>query len=114
MQVLVVLIEASGCCRVWAAKQRHSQGREHEKPACMCRDDVVFHDDFLTLFPKYWAAVPHNYEYIAVGMIPRHFNVSKEAVYGGVPLLFVPSIEGCFIEGCPALESCRQIVVGQS
>lgn len=42
----------------------------------------MFHDDFLTLFPKYWSAVPANYEYIAVGMIPRHFDVAKEAVYG--------------------------------
>ncbi len=58
--------------------------RERLSLCCVaCRDDAVFHDDFLTLFPQYWAAVPPNYEYIAVGMIPRHFNVSKEAVYGG-------------------------------
>ena len=47
-----------------------------------CRDDVVFHDDFLSIFPDYWASVPVNYEYIAVGMIPRHFNVSEKTVYG--------------------------------
>ena len=47
-----------------------------------CRDDVVFHDDFLSIFPDYWASVPINYEYIAVGMIPRHFNVSEKTVYG--------------------------------
>jgi hypothetical protein len=46
------------------------------------RDDIVFHDDFLELLPQYWSSVPPNYEYIAVGMIPRHFNVSTEAVYG--------------------------------
>lgn len=46
------------------------------------RDDVVFHDDFLSIFPDYWASVPVNYEYIAVGMIPRHFNVSEKTVYG--------------------------------
>ena len=53
---------------------------------------MVFHDDFLTLFPKYWALVPPNYEYISVGMIPRHFNVSKEAVYGRLPLYFLASM----------------------
>lgn len=47
-----------------------------------CRDDVVFHDDFLSIFPDYWASVPVNYEYIAVGMIPRHFNASEKTVYG--------------------------------
>ncbi len=65
----------------------HYKGLEIELVAC--RDDVVFHDDFLTLFPQYWAGVPPNYEYIAVGMIPRHFNVSKEAVYGGTSLLLL-------------------------
>ena len=48
----------------------------------LCRDDVVFHDDFLSIFPDYWASVPVNYEYIAVGMIPRHFNISEKTVYG--------------------------------
>ncbi len=43
---------------------------------------MVFHDDFLSIFPDYWASVPANYEYIAVGMIPRHFNVSEKSVYG--------------------------------
>jgi hypothetical protein len=38
---------------------------------------VVFHDDFLSIFPEYWDSVPVNYEYIAVGMIPRHFNTSE-------------------------------------
>ena len=47
-----------------------------------CRDDVVFHDDFLSIFPDYWAGVPVNFEYIAVGMIPRHFNTSEKTVYG--------------------------------
>ena len=47
-----------------------------------CRDDVVFHDDFLSIFPEYWDSVPVNYEYIAVGMIPRHFNTSERTVYG--------------------------------
>ncbi|CAL8466291.1 g5827 [Coccomyxa elongata] len=61
---------------VWKALAASEHGA-----AWVFEDDVVFHDDFLTLFPQYWAAVPPNYEYIAVGMIPRHFNLSKEAVY---------------------------------
>lgn len=61
---------------------------------------MVFHDDFLTLFPKYWASVPSNYEYIAVGMIPRHFNVSKEAVYGVFPFIF--PFHAPLIRGYPA------------
>jgi hypothetical protein len=47
----------------------------------------VFHDDFLSIFPEYWDSVPVNYEYIAVGMIPRHFNTSERSVYGESPIL---------------------------
>ena len=50
--------------------------------AADCRDDVIFHDDFLSIFPSYWTSVPSDFKYIAVGMIPRHFNVSQSAVYG--------------------------------
>ena len=46
---------------------------------------MVFHDDFLSIFPDYWVSVPANYEYIAVGMIPRHFNISEKTVYGEQP-----------------------------
>ena len=48
---------------------------------------MVFHDDFLSIFPEYWDSVPVNYEYIAVGMIPRHFNTSERTVYGEPQLL---------------------------
>ena len=48
----------------------------------LCRDDIVFHDDLLAKFPTYWARVPANYHYIAVGQIPRHFNVSTDTVTG--------------------------------
>ena len=47
-----------------------------------CRDDVVFHDDFLSNFPSYWASVPPDFKYIVAGMIPRHFDVSERTVYG--------------------------------
>lgn len=48
---------------------------------------MVFHDDFLSIFPEYWDSVPVNYEYIAVGMIPRHFNTSQRTVYGEPQIL---------------------------
>ena len=50
--------------------------------SAMRRDDIALHDDILELFPRYWAAVPPAYDYIAVGQIPRHFNISHEAVAG--------------------------------
>ncbi len=54
----------------------------HPNPACACRDDIALHDDMLHLFPRYWAAVPPAYDYIVVGHIPRHFNVTRQAVSG--------------------------------
>ena len=60
--------------------------KQHVPASCCiaadCRDDVIFHDDFLSIFPSYWSGVPPDFKYIAVGMIPRHFNVSESAVYG--------------------------------
>ena len=55
----------------------------HLNPAwSACRDDIALHDDMLQLFPHYWATVPMAYDYIVVGHIPRHFNVSRHAVSG--------------------------------
>lgn len=51
-----------------------------------CRDDIVLHDDFLTLFPRYWARVPSHYEFINVGQLPRTFEVAEEAVTGACAL----------------------------
>ena len=70
--------------QVWCKDARIC--KEHMFASCSfvndCRDDVVFHDDFLSMFPSYWSSVPPDFHYIAVGMIPRHFNVSETAVYG--------------------------------
>lgn len=75
-------------CRVFARQHCQDLTRSPCQASNLyyaCRDDVVFHDDFLSIFPDYWASVPANYEYIAVGMIPRHFNVSEKTVYGEPP-----------------------------
>ena len=37
-------------------------------------DDVVFHDNFTELFPKYWAQVPEDYEVIWLGHLPIDGN----------------------------------------
>ena len=36
---------------------------------CFCRDDVVFHDDIVTLLPLYWNKVPRSFEFIFVGQV---------------------------------------------
>jgi hypothetical protein len=41
-------------------------------------DDVVAHDDFAALFPKYWALVPADYEVIWLGHLPIEGTVSCE------------------------------------
>lgn len=42
----------------------------------------MLHDDFLTLFPQYWASVPMGFEYVVVGQIPRHFDTGNYTVEG--------------------------------
>jgi hypothetical protein len=46
------------------------------------RDDFVLHDDFLSLFPQYWASVPLGFDYVVVGQIPRHFDTGNYTVQG--------------------------------
>ena len=48
----------------------------------MRRDDFVLHDDFLSLFPQYWASVPLGFDYVVVGQIPRHFDTGNYTVEG--------------------------------
>ena len=53
----------------------------------MRRDDFVLHDDFLSLFPQYWASVPLGFDYVVVGQIPRHFDTGNYTVEGAAPVL---------------------------
>lgn len=55
------------------------------------RDDFVLHDDFLTLFPQYWASVPMGFEYVVVGQIPRHFDTGNYTVEGAAANLALAS-----------------------
>jgi hypothetical protein len=41
-------------------------------------DDVVAHEDFAALFPRYWALVPSDYEVIWLGHLPIDGTVSCE------------------------------------
>ncbi len=50
------------------------------------RDDFVLHDDFLSLFPQYWASVPLGFDYVVVGQIPRHFDTGNYTVQGAAQL----------------------------
>ncbi len=35
----------------------------------MCRDDAVFHDNFLSLFPEYWQKVPEDFQFVFLGHV---------------------------------------------
>ena len=35
----------------------------------ICRDDAVFHDNFLSLFPEYWQRVPKAFQFVFLGHV---------------------------------------------
>ncbi|KAK9828076.1 hypothetical protein WJX81_000538 [Elliptochloris bilobata] len=55
--------------------------------AWVFEDDFVLHDDFLSLFPHYWASVPVGFDYVVVGQIPRHFDTGNFTVEAAPELL---------------------------
>ena len=54
----------------------------HERILLPCRDDAVFHDDFLNLFPEYWSRVPHDFQFVYVGHIYWGSVWDNETVHG--------------------------------
>ena len=49
--------------------------------AWIFEDDVVAHEDFATLFPRYWATVPADYEVIWLGHLPIYGSVACENAF---------------------------------
>ena len=54
----------------------------HERTLLPRRDDAVFHDDFLDLFPEYWSRVPHDFQFVYVGHIYWGSVWDNETVHG--------------------------------
>ncbi len=71
-------MQAGGVCAVHACML--GVVTSADRPAR--RDDFVLHDDFLSLFPQYWASVPLGFDYVVVGQIPRHFDTGSYTVQG--------------------------------
>ena len=61
-------------CRVglgWAMHQVWKAISYSGVPGFFLEDDVLFHDNFATLLPLYWAKVPPAYEIVYLGSAPR-------------------------------------------
>ena len=42
---------------------------QHASLSVMRRDDAVFHDSFLNLFPEYWQKVPKEFQFVFLGHV---------------------------------------------
>jgi len=49
------------------------------KAAWIFEDDVVFHTNFVDLFPTYWSEVPYNYQLVWLGHLPISGSMSCES-----------------------------------
>ena len=61
---------------------------------CCCRDDAVFDDSLIELFPKYWDMTPRDFDFVFVGHIIPGQPVREPTVEGeAAPLNF----RSCFL-----------------